>query len=401
MSVDEYFSTFTSLTTISSYKSILGRYFQQIYGEGNLIEQVEKYVSENRDHQKDITQFFISINHFTPGTVRQYLNVVKNFVEYLRGEEFNRSFTRKLLRRRKGTRPVTADRAPTKEELRSILSHLDLKGKSLVLTMVSSGLRIGEALQIKLADIYLDKNPVEINVRGEYTKTGNRRDTFLSQEAKEFILQWLRVREDYIKSSHKRNFGKPRNIDDPRIFPISSSTAHDIWNLALKKAGLDDRDPVTKYRLLRMHGLRKFFRTQLSKVDGAGEMPEGLLGHIDAYVRYTQEDYREFYLKAEYILTIFGGADLRELSETKDSIVELKDDQLRISTQMLNLLEDNKSLRDVVEKLEKLYEMSIEDRTKLSLQVENIMLEMENLREIIQLNTEPIKLPEVKISEND
>jgi len=143
--IEKYFGTFTSDTTIRSYKSVMRLFFSQIYEDGELDAQVEKYVHDKRDHEEDIRQFFISINSFSPTTVRQYLNILKNFFEYLRGEEFPRRFIKDLLRRRKGTRPITDDRAPTTEELRSILSHLDLKGTALVLSLVSSGMRVGEA----------------------------------------------------------------------------------------------------------------------------------------------------------------------------------------------------------------------------------------------------------------
>jgi len=350
--IKKYFETFTSDTTIRSYKSVLRLFFSQIYEDGELDDQVEKYVHDKRDHEEDIRQFFISINGFSPTTVRQYLNILKNFIEYLRSEEFPRRFIKDLLRRRKGTRPITDDRAPTTEELRSILSHLDLKGTALVLSLVSSGMRVGEALKINISDLDLDKNPVEVSIRAEYTKTGNKRLTFLSQEAKEHILQWLRVRESYMESSHKRNYGIPRNnSEDMRLFPFSESTARTMWNLALDKAGLGEKDPTTKYRKIRVHSLRKLFKTQLSMVEGAGEMPDGLLGHIDAYLRYSPQEYREFYLRAEYTVTIFGGADLKELAETQSEIRNLKDMTLEDHAQLLNLLKENQDLKRLVENL--------------------------------------------------
>lgn len=381
--LNKYFETFTSSTTIHSYESVLRRYFIFVYGEDNLRDSIDNYESEDRNYEEDLTQFFISINHFAPSTVRQYLNVVKNFIEYLSGEEISRKFIAGLLRRRKGSRPITEDRAPTKEELRSILSHLDLKGKALVLSLVSSGMCIGEALQIQIEDIDLDKNPVEISLRPEITKTGNRRTTFLSQEAKEHILQWLRVREAYIKSSHKRNFGRPREISNNRLFPFSSSTARTMWGIALDKAGLGDRDPVTRYMKIRIHTLRKFFKTQLSKVEGAGEMPEALLGHIDAYLRYSPEDYQEFYSRAEYAVTIFGGADLRELAETRNTILDLKENQSRFSSQLINLLEDNQKLKERMEELNVVYDIASKERSQLSLRVEDLELYVKYLESLL------------------
>jgi integrase len=349
--LDKYFETFTSPNTIYSYKSVLTRYFNLFYGAGDLEAHVEKYSHETRDHEEDVKQFFMHISSYSPTSIRQYLNVVKNFVEYLRGEEFPRRFIKDLLRRRKGSRPITEDRIPTKEELRSILSHLTLRGSTLIMTLLSSGMRIGEALKLKLNDIDLNKNPVEVSIRAEYTKTGNRRMTFLSTEAKEKIIQWLRMRNDYIFSSRKKHFTNARHDKDLRLFPYSESTARDMWNLALDKAGLGEQDPQTKYRKLRLHCLRKYFRTQLSKVDNAGEMPEALLGHVDAYIRYSLDDYRDFYQRAEYAISIFGGADLEALSETQNEMRKLRDVIGKDHIQLLTLLEKMSSLEAQVKDL--------------------------------------------------
>ena len=35
---------------------------------------------------------------------------------------------------------------------------------------------------------------IKVNIRGDYTKTGNPRVTFISREAKDNVLEWLKVR---------------------------------------------------------------------------------------------------------------------------------------------------------------------------------------------------------------
>jgi len=60
-------------------------------------------------------------------------------------------------------------------------------------------MRIGEVVQLKVSDIAFDREPVRIRVRGEYTKTGKRRITFMSPEAKDAVEEWLNYRSQYVK----------------------------------------------------------------------------------------------------------------------------------------------------------------------------------------------------------
>jgi len=154
-----------------------------------------------------------------------------------------------------------------------IIQHMDLKGKALFLTLASSGMRIGESLSLTLNDIDLEHDPVSIQIRGENTKTGEQRFTFISSEAKEALIEWLKVRGAYMEQAHYKNAGflacgfsgpRPNPEEDNRIFPFAMKTAQDTWRLAIKSAGLRERDPATGRYSLHIHQLRKFFRSQLA-----------------------------------------------------------------------------------------------------------------------------------------
>ena len=47
-----------------------------------------------------------------------------------------------------------------------------------VLILASSGMRIGEALELKLNELYIHEDPVRIMIRGETSKNGDNRWTF-------------------------------------------------------------------------------------------------------------------------------------------------------------------------------------------------------------------------------
>ena len=134
------------------------------------------------------------------------------------------------------------------ETLRSILQHMDIKGKALVLTLASSGIRIGEALQLRLEDVNLETDPAEIVIRGEYTKTGEQRFVFISREAKQALKEWLKVRDSYLESAKNRNKGlvkagiaREKLIDD-RLFPFSDQTVSQLWENALRRIREDSEN---------------------------------------------------------------------------------------------------------------------------------------------------------------
>ena len=70
------------------------------------------------------------------------------------------------------------DKVPSNAELRRILTYMPIQGKALFLMLESSGMRIGEALQLKLGDVDLESDPVMVEIRGDYTKSGNPRRAF-------------------------------------------------------------------------------------------------------------------------------------------------------------------------------------------------------------------------------
>lgn len=114
--------------------------------------------------------------------------------------ELPQKFWRRLIGRARGSRALTHDKIPSNVELRRVLMHTPVQGKALFLLLASSGMRIGEALKLQLGDIEIDRNPAKINIRGEYTKTGNSRVAFASKETVLTIQEWLKVRENYLRS---------------------------------------------------------------------------------------------------------------------------------------------------------------------------------------------------------
>jgi len=327
MSALKYLETYSSKNTVRLYQTALRNFLTNIYEEGELEELAERYVSDQRDYKGDLQNFLARLNNRPPKTIRSYLSAVKTYL--VENEiELSQKDWRHLTRRINGSMARTMDKVPSREELRRILAHMPINGKALFLTLPSSGMRIGEALQIELDDVLLEENPTRVNIRGEFTKSGDPRVAFISSEATEHIKEWLKVREEYLKSASRRNMSQvyEKSEEDNRVFPFHMSTARYMFVQALQKSGLDERDKSTNYHKIHPHSLRKFFRTQMATAIPV-DIVEALMGHkgylTKVYRRYSVEQLAEFYRKGEMAVTVFGRPE--ETTEVKKDVSELKE----------------------------------------------------------------------------
>ena len=240
---------------------------------------------------------------FAPNSLRNRLSAVKKFLAINDFELDNAKMRVKVDLPR--YHAVTADRVPTPEELRSVLTHTDARGKTLVTMLASSGMRVGEFLTLRVKDIDLSKNPATVYLRAEVTKDRQQRYCFISDEAATFLKDFLRDRVnnpgDYIfPTSTRGQEHKTGNL------PMSYWNADHIFSLALKNAGLAMKDDQGR-DTIHIHCLRKFFFTQMLQPLGR-DIAEALMGHklfLDsAYRRYTEDQMREFYLKGMDAVTI-------------------------------------------------------------------------------------------------
>lgn len=346
----EYLKQYSGKSTVRVHKSTLKMLFKEIYNKTEPLESlVEKYLEEKRDYKKDIENFLISLKELPPISARTRISALKIFL--LENEvELPQRFWRKIRGRIKGSRPATLDKVPDLKEFKNILSHLPLHGRNLYLFLESSGSRIGETLQLKLEDIELDKDPAQINIRGEYTKTGNPRVSFISSEAKALMLEWLKVRENYLKSASGKSHLYEKSEFDSRVFPFEDTTARHMWNSALRKTKNGQRDKKTNRYRLHPHVLRKYFRTRLGAVIPV-DVVEALMGHegylTEVYRRYTVEDLAKFYKKGEHALLVFT-----EAAEVGKLRVEIEERNKQLQTLVNGLTSDNMRQKSQIEKLE-------------------------------------------------
>jgi len=335
----DYLKQYESANTVRTYKIALRGFFESIYGQREpLADLVEKYFHEERDHEEDMRNFLVSLKGMAPKTVKLRLSAVRIFL-IENDVELPGKFWRRLRGRVKGSRALTLDRVPSNLQLRRIMMHLPVQGKSLFICLTSSGMRIGEALQLQLGDLDLNADPARVNIRGEYTKSGNSRVCFISKEASEAVEEWLKVREEYLASASAYNKSK----EDPRIWPFTAFNARYMWNLGLSKTKNGERDSQTNIRLMHPHTLRKFFRTKMATLIPV-DVVEALMGHegylTDVYRRYSMEDLARFYKQGEPALLVFTEAE--EVGKLR---AEVEDRNRQLQTLVNGLTAENLELK--------------------------------------------------------
>ncbi len=294
--IADYLKHYSNASTAGGYASAVYSFLDFIYGKqrkGKVTGEekityeklVDRYLNEKRNYSEDMAGFVVSLQSRPPLSARQTFTFAKEFFNY-----YNVELPAKDLKFIRHKLPKGSARTIEKdmdiETIRIILQHLDVKGRALILVLASSGMRINEALSVTLDDIDLTVKPACITIRGETSKTGDNRISFISAEATQAVNEWLKVRADYIRTSVNRNNGLIKSgrgthkslDDDGRLFPFSDQNATTLWDNALTNAELLSRDKTTNRKQRHYHQLRKFFISQLSLIISK-EIAEMLAGH--------------------------------------------------------------------------------------------------------------------------
>ena len=254
---------------------------------------------------RDLKRFIESNRYRPPLTLNVWVAAIKSFFTD-HGVRIDEVEWRRIRRRfLPPPRELTVDTAGKHEEWKRILSHMDIKGRSLFLFLLSSGARIGETLQLKVSDLDLDSDPPRAFIRATYTKGGHGgRIVFMSYEARDAIREWLSVKNKLLKRVSPQYSSQTWDVN--LVWPISGSTAWRILNDALKKTGLDDRDFTTGRFKIHLHSTRKFFRSNIGLDDALVHALMGHEGYLDrSYLRTDPDRAAEEYKANMHRVMIF------------------------------------------------------------------------------------------------
>ena len=183
-------------------------HIKETLDDSNLYGLLQGFVSWlNEDHPELLIK---SRNHTRPMTkrhhitIKNYLSGVKQYIEEFGNIDI---IDRKYHKRVKIPKRPTEELEPfRKEEIRDLIDHSSFDRKVLYMTLKDSGMRIGEAVQIRKCHMDMIKDPVEIHIPANITKTKTSRTTFVTRET----VPLLRKRLEGIQEK-ELVFGKNEN----------------------------------------------------------------------------------------------------------------------------------------------------------------------------------------------
>lgn len=295
---------------------------------------------------------------------RTYFNSVKQFMITQNKELKELEFWETLKHRVKGAEPAGDNYVPNQKDIKGIISHGNTLSRAFFLIMASSGRRVDEILALFPEDIDTSKNPTEVNITKGYdhkspnkikptTKSKSKTLCFISDEAKDAYLAWLKERDTYLKNACKKSYTYKKNPNDKRVFPISDANIRFIWRNMVARAGfiekdengkvktdnrgrvLSKKDSKTNYTFFHPHCLRKFFRSYLGNADIA----EFLMGHGTAltvtYRNMKKEDLAKKFLELMPNVTIFE--TIPDLSGVHEQLKEVTYENKELQKQLNDL----------------------------------------------------------------
>jgi len=272
-------------TLASSFTSVM--FFLKFYGKSGKreIEEIERVDLEGFIEQEQDRGLRIS-------TVRTRLACIIAFLHFLMEQEV---IPGSLLKRGiKLKLPEVLPRAMNPADVSKLLSVIeDIRDRALFLLLLRTGIRIGEALGLKLNDLDIKGRKVHL-FEGEKNSMG--RVVYLSDDALFALKLWLRRRD---QSKEFVFYGQGHGH-------LCYSTGRGLFVKYLKKAGLDQKGYT-------VHCLRHTFASELLNAGMRLECLQQLLGHQDIevtrrYARLTDTTREQEYFRAMAVIEK-GGTD--------------------------------------------------------------------------------------------
>lgn len=302
-----------------------------------------QYLEEERDHASDLVRYVSSRSYLSPTSIRSKVSIIRSWLEsndILISPGKNKMLKNRLPRRK----VLTQDKDVSRDDIIHLSHYMSLQGRAIILVLMTSGMRIGELLQITLDDIDLESKPAEIFIQEEYTKIKKERYTFISSEAVEIVKSWLQSREKWMRTAKNRGrgIGKEKSMQDNRLFPFGVMTVNRMFVTALRRADMLEIDERTGRSTISPHSFRKYFLSQ-AKLGMPIEMAELLAGHTgyltDAYRRYPKEQVKEAYLRGEYVLSLSSPVDIKKMRSQEEQISAMASENIRLKMAMPTMIQ--------------------------------------------------------------
>jgi integrase len=322
------FETFASSENKTSIDHLIGKIREGFFDPYDILSNYCAFLQNSGD---------ISIS-----TLNQRVVTAKNFLEYCDVDISPRRFEIKV----KLPKTITKNKeALSKEDIIDILNACsDIRLKTYVIFLASTGCRAVEALSIRYVDLDLDTNPARVLIRGEYTKTRVDRLAFLTTETAKQLKLWLEYKHRTTRVCHKdmrtgritTEYRTPTQNPNGLIFAVHQKNANPIpdylygdfraaFAKTLDRIGKDSFEDNKRRRKITLHSFRRFVKSTISDL-GYADFSEYFIGHSGStYYRKTDKEKVEIFRKIELYLTFLDFVTLeRKGSDTQARIEGLE-----------------------------------------------------------------------------
>jgi integrase len=295
--------------------------------------------------------FLNSYSTLSPQTINYRLITATNLLEFNDVSISPRIFKHKV------RRPKAIKRVKEALEKKTIVEILnacsDIRLKTYVMLLASTGMRPSEALSTSISDYDFESNPSKLHLRGEYTKTKTDRIIFLTQETVRQLHNWLQFkyrerRVSYYDKDSRNSISErrtPAKSNNDLIFSVRNYRIHRktsctsmysemawAFSKSLDRMGLGEREKTNRSvnkgvrRKITLHSFRRFVKSTISDL-GHYDFSEYFIGHSGStYYRKTENEKIEIFKKIEPYLTFLDVSSLdRRYGDTQSRIEELEE----------------------------------------------------------------------------
>jgi len=297
-------------------------------------------------------------------TIRQHFQSIRHFL--VMNDAENSIGWSKLSKLMPKAKKIGLDRAPTKEEIRRLLQHADIRMKALILLLVSSGVRIGsvEHLRWRHVSEVLHNGKRFARLVVPWSKGDVSYITFITPEAYETLLEYKRVRESEGEEIgpdsplfRVAKWSKASVGEKGRPLPASSKVLRNELHMLWLKAGLREPSDGRQHEVKAVHGFRKFFATRLENAGVGRLIVETFMGHnisvASNYYKPSEKELLEQYAKAIPELTISEAEEAKtemekRLAENRQRIIELEKINVQLQEKLDQFEKELQKLKQLI-----------------------------------------------------
>ena len=272
----------------------------------------------------------------SPITIDTYFGHIKQYLHH-RGIRLHSMDIRQCLNFPK--KQVEEMRPLELDTFRKILKTCSAKREMLYLAQSSSGMRIGEMVQLRKKDIHTDTARLMVKIPAAFSKTRVARTTFFSAEAAKLVIPRLK-----------------RIGDSDLVFgtnnKVQTNVGCEVRYLSglQKKMGISDKYETNGRNVITTHSLRAFFITKVSRQDpNMAKYFAGQKGYLLQYDRQTDAEKLENYMKFEPLLLVSDKARdqerIRELEQENARLRKFESKNKDLKKENKDIKKGNKELK--------------------------------------------------------